>query len=494
MITLSVADPDLSTMSPRLTVLGIGGAGNNAVDNMIRANLQGVDFISANTDAQALEGSLAPKKIHLGPHTTRGLGAGARPDIGRAAAEEQLDEIMAALEGSNMLFIAAGMGGGTGTGAAPVVARAAREAGMLTVAVVTKPFQFEGAQRMRTAEAGMAELQQYVDTLIAIPNQNLFRIANEKTTFVEAFRMADEVLHCGVRGVTDLIVVPGIINLDFADIRSVMSGMGRAMMGTGEAEGQGRATSAAEAAIANPLLDEVSMKGARSVLINITSGPDMTLFEVDQAVSRIREEIDADDANIIFGTSFSEDMEGRLRVSVVATGMDVGEAVGTNTNAGGVVHLAHERSRGASLRTYGNPPAQENIYAAAPRMQQSVAQTSVYADSARVATPMAATGTDSFMAPRSAQAPMRAPASAQGGVAVNRYSAPPQSASSAPVAAGNDANLFDRAPPPATAPASAPSDSGNLSVNPQEKPRLSGREEPTAERMDIPTFLRRQSN
>ncbi|HVY13576.1 MAG TPA: cell division protein FtsZ [Alphaproteobacteria bacterium] len=308
-------------LRPRITVFGVGGAGGNAVNNMIRASLEGVDFVAANTDAQSLTGNLAERKLQLGSHLTRGLGAGAKPEVGRAAAEEQIDEIMAALEGSNMAFITAGMGGGTGTGAAPVVARAAREQGILTVGVVTKPFHFEGSHRMRMAEAGIAELQQYVDTLIIIPNQNLFRIANERTTFADAFRLADEVLHSGVRGVTDLMVMPGLINLDFADIRSVMSEMGKAMMGTGEASGEKRSVTAAEAAIANPLLDDVSMKGARGVLINITGGYDMTLFEVDEAANRIREEVDPE-ANIIFGSTFDEKMEGKMRVSVVATGID----------------------------------------------------------------------------------------------------------------------------------------------------------------------------
>src|SRR5579883_740301 len=292
-------------LKPRITVVGVGGAGGNAVNNMIRSNLIGCEFIVCNSDAQAMKQSLAEHKIQLGVSVTRGLGAGSRPDVGRIAAEETLDEIMSALEGSNMVFITAGMGGGTGTGAAPVIARAAREHNILTVGVVTKPFQFEGAHRMRIAEAGIQELQQFVDTLIVIPNQNLFRIANEKTTFADAFKMADEVLHSGVRGVTDLMVMPGLINLDFADIRTVMSEMGKAMMGTGEAEGQRRAIDAAEAAISNPLLDEVSLKGARGVLINITGGADMTLFEVDEAANRIREEVDPD-ANIIFGSTFDE--------------------------------------------------------------------------------------------------------------------------------------------------------------------------------------------
>src|SRR5690625_4037776 len=309
-------------LCPKITVIGVGGAGGNAVNNMISSNLEGVEFVVANTDAQAMQQSLCDRRIQLGRNITAGLGAGSRPDVGGAAAEESLDEIMRHLEGANMVFITAGMGGGTGTGAAPVVARAAREAGILTVGVVTKPFQFEGIHRMRLAEQGIQELTKYVDTLIIIPNQNLFRLATEKTTFADAFKMADDVLYSGVRGVTDLMVMPGLINLDFADIRSVMTEMGKAMMGTGESEGPDRAIAAAEAAISNPLLAYVSMHGARGVLINSTGGMDMTLFEVDEAANRIREEVDPD-ANIIFGSTFDEALNGRMRVSVVATGIDM---------------------------------------------------------------------------------------------------------------------------------------------------------------------------
>lgn len=325
-MTLNLNVPTLkSDLSPRITVIGVGGAGGNAVNNMIQSNLEGVEFLIANTDAQAISGSNCDRCIQLGRNITQGLGAGSRPDIGRAAAEEAMDEILGHLEGSNMVFITAGMGGGTGTGAAPVIARAARESGILTVGVVTKPFHFEGVHRMRLAEAGIADMTQYVDTLIIIPNQNLFRIANEKTTFADAFKMADDVLKSGVSGVTDLMVMPGLINLDFADIRAVMTEMGKAMMGTGEAEGETRAIDAAEAAISNPLLDEVSMKGARGVLINITGGPDLTLFEVDEAANRIRDEVDPD-ANIIFGSTFEPTLDGKMRVSVVATGIDIDES------------------------------------------------------------------------------------------------------------------------------------------------------------------------
>lgn len=308
-------------LRPTITVIGVGGAGGNAVNNMIASNLEGVNFVVANTDAQALDHSLTERTIQLGAGITKGLGAGANPNVGREAAEEARDEIAAYIEGSNMVFITAGMGGGTGTGAASVVARIAKEQGVLTVAVVTKPFQFEGKHRMCLAEDGLKELQEYVDTLIVIPNQNLFRIANEKTTFADAFKMADEVLHSGVRGVTDLMVKPGLINLDFSDIRTVMREMGKAMMGTGESSGERKAIEAAEAAISNPLLDDVSLKGARALLINVTGGYDMTLFEVDEALNRVRDEVDPD-ANIIFGSTFSDTMEGKMRVSVVATGID----------------------------------------------------------------------------------------------------------------------------------------------------------------------------
>ncbi|MES1152327.1 MAG: cell division protein FtsZ [Dongia sp.] len=323
---------------PRITVIGVGGAGGNAVNNMIRSQLEGVEFLIANTDAQALQGSMCERRIQLGSSTTKGLGAGARPDVGRVAAEEAVREIADQLAGSNMAFITAGMGGGTGTGAAPVVAQIAREQGILTVGVVTKPFHFEGAHRMRLAEQGIQELQQYVDTLIIIPNQNLFRVANEKTTFADAFKMADEVLYSGVRGVTDLMVMPGLINLDFADIRAVMGEMGKAMMGTGEATGENRAIAAAEAAISNPLLDEVSMKGARGVLINITGGMDMTLFEVDEAANRIRDEVDPD-ANIIFGSTFDQSLDGKIRISVVATGIE-SVAQQQRPSMGGTVNLS----------------------------------------------------------------------------------------------------------------------------------------------------------
>ena len=313
--------PEVDELTPRIAVIGVGGAGGNAIANMMRADVQGVDFLVANTDAQALKQSTAPNRVQLGTKITQGLGAGARPEIGRAAAEETIDTLAKQLEGCHMVFIAAGMGGGTGTGAAPVIAKAARDMGILTVGVVTKPFAFEGSRRSKAADGGIEELQKYVDTLIVIPNQNLFLIANANTTFKEAFSMADEVLQQGVRGITDLMVMPGLINLDFADVRSVMQEMGKAMMGTGEAAGDNRALEAAQKAIANPLLDGVSMQGAKGVIISITGGDDMRLLEVDEAANHIRDLVDPD-ANIIWGSAFNPDLEGRIRVSVVATGIE----------------------------------------------------------------------------------------------------------------------------------------------------------------------------
>ena len=344
--------PELTELKPRITVVGVGGAGCNAVANMIAADLQGVDFIVANTDAQSLAASKAETRIQLGMKITQGLGAGARPEIGRAAAEETLDQLEASLEGAHMCFIAAGMGGGTGTGAAPVVARAARERGILTVGVVTKPFTFEGNKRMRAAEEGIAELQKHVDTLIIIPNQNLFLIANANTTFKDAFAMADQVLHQGVRGITDLMIMPGLINLDFADIRTVMSEMGKAMMGTGEATGERRALEAAEKAIANPLLDEVSMRGAKGVIINITGGEDLRLMEVDEAATYIRDMVDPE-ANIIVGSAFNKNLDGIMRVSVVATGIDAA------TRADAIAPPPKPRAEQVF-------PAQSSIFGAAP--------------------------------------------------------------------------------------------------------------------------------
>ncbi|MBE9639692.1 cell division protein FtsZ [Salipiger mangrovisoli] len=359
-MALNLSMPGQEELKPRITVFGVGGAGGNAVNNMITKQLEGVDFVVANTDAQALQQSLSTAKVQLGVKVTEGLGAGARPSVGSAAAEESIEQIVDHLAGAHMCFITAGMGGGTGTGAAPIIAQAARELGVLTVGVVTKPFQFEGAKRMRQAEDGVEHLQKVVDTLIIIPNQNLFRLANEKTTFTEAFSLADDVLYQGVKGVTDLMVRPGLINLDFADVRAVMDEMGKAMMGTGEADGEDRAIQAAEKAIANPLLDEISLKGAKGVLINITGGHDLTLFELDEAANRIREEVDAD-ANIIVGSTLDDTMEGRMRVSVVATGIDASSS-----------HLEIPVPRRPLAQPLAQQPA-EQAAPVAPAPQQPVA-------------------------------------------------------------------------------------------------------------------------
>jgi cell division protein FtsZ len=361
-MTINLKLPEIKELKPKITVFGVGGAGGNAVNNMIRSGLIGCEFVVANTDSQALTSSKAERLIQMGVAVTEGLGAGSQPEVGRAAAEEAIDEIVDYLRGSHMVFVTAGMGGGTGTGAAPIIARAAREQGILTVGVVTKPFQFEGIRRMRVADAGIKELEQCVDTLIVIPNQNLFRIANEKTTFADAFAMADQVLYSGVACITDLMVKEGLINLDFADVRSVMREMGKAMMGTGEASGDRRAIEAAEAAIANPLLDETTMKGARGLLISITGGKDLTLFEVDEAATRIREEVDPD-ANIILGATFEESLEGVIRVSVVATGIDAEASV----DASNEQRLAELKNR---LRSHATPAAPA---AAPPSAIQAVA-------------------------------------------------------------------------------------------------------------------------
>ncbi|MBK0327315.1 cell division protein FtsZ [Rhodobacteraceae bacterium F11138] len=361
-MTLNLSMPGQDDLKPRITVFGVGGAGGNAVNNMIEKQLDGVEFVVANTDAQALQQSAAQNRVQLGIKVTEGLGAGARASVGAAAAEESIEQIVDHLAGAHMCFITAGMGGGTGTGAAPIIAQAARELGVLTVGVVTKPFQFEGAKRMRQAEDGVETLQKMVDTLIIIPNQNLFRLANEKTTFTEAFSMADDVLYQGVKGVTDLMVRPGLINLDFADVRAVMDEMGKAMMGTGESEGEDRAIQAAEKAIANPLLDEISLKGAKGVLINITGSHDLTLFELDEAANRIREEVDPE-ANIIVGSTLDTAMEGTMRVSVVATGID---AVDVNTEV-----PVPRRSMSAPLRPVVS--AEETAAEEAPQAQPVVA-------------------------------------------------------------------------------------------------------------------------
>ena len=372
-MSIQLTVPPKRELKPRIVVFGVGGAGCNAINNMIAAGLEGVDFVVANTDAQALSASNADRRIQIGAKLTEGLGAGSDPAIGQAAAEETMAEIVDMLQGSHMAFVTAGMGGGTGTGAAPVIARAAREQGILTVGVVTKPFDFEGPRRMRAAQEGIEELAKEVDTLIIIPNQNLFRIANAQTTFAEAFAMADEVLHSGVSGITDLMIKPGLVNLDFADVRTVMNEMGKAMMGTGEAEGEKRAMEAAEAAIANPLLDDVSMKGARGVLINITGGDDMTLYEVDEATTRIREEVDPE-AKIIFGSTFDESLRGTMRVSVVATGIDA-EAAKLRALDGGRV-IAMTSTEGAPQEAdAAKQPQDEEVAAmeAAPEVAEAPA-------------------------------------------------------------------------------------------------------------------------
>jgi cell division protein FtsZ len=412
-------------LKPRITVFGVGGAGGNAVNNMIDKNLEGVEFVVANTDAQALQQSRAPNKVQLGVKVTEGLGAGAKPAIGAAAAEESIEAIVDHLVGAHMCFITAGMGGGTGTGAAPIIAQAARELGVLTVGVVTKPFQFEGAKRMRQAEEGVEALQKVVDTLIIIPNQNLFRLANEKTTFTEAFAMADDVLYQGVKGVTDLMVKPGLINLDFADVRSVMDEMGKAMMGTGEATGQDRAIQAAEKAIANPLLDEISLHGAKGVLINITGGPDLTLFELDEAANIIREKVDPE-ANIIVGSTLDPSMSGAIRVSVVATGIDVSSAR--------VEAPARHRSMAAPLprRTQAAPaPAT----APAPAVAARAAQPAAPAAPEPAPVPVDLFGVDPVPGDAAGAAHADDPAEAEPSVPPPAYRPAPQPAPQAPRAA-----------------------------------------------------------
>ncbi|MDP2258267.1 MAG: cell division protein FtsZ [Caulobacter sp.] len=363
--------PQTTELKPRIVVFGVGGAGGNAVNNMIEAGLEGVEFVVANTDAQQLQFAKTERRIQLGVQVTQGLGAGAHPEVGMSAAEESTPEIGEHLDGAHMVFITAGMGGGTGTGAAPIIAKCARERGILTVGVVTKPFHFEGRHRMRLADAGIAELQRYVDTLIVIPNQNLFRVANERTTFAEAFGMADQVLHSGVRSITDLMVLPGLINLDFADVRTVMTEMGKAMMGTGEASGDDRALMAAQNAIQNPLLDEVSLKGAKAVLVNVTGGLDMTLLEVDEAANAITDQVDPE-ANVIFGAAFDPALEGSIRVSVVATGMD-GASIAAiepqrtmRVNATAKPLIVDQAPAAPMPETYAQPAAYEAPRAAEP--------------------------------------------------------------------------------------------------------------------------------
>ncbi|MCS6853529.1 MAG: cell division protein FtsZ [Elioraea sp.] len=504
-ITLTVPAQALNDFQPRITVIGVGGGGCNAVNNMIASQLDGVEFIVANTDAQSLMKSRADRKIQLGPHLTQGLGAGGRPEVGRGAAEEAVEEIASHLAGAHMVFITAGMGGGTGTGAAPVVARIARERGILTVGVVTKPFEFEGLKRKRAAEAGIEELQQYVDTLIVIPNQNLFRLANDRTTFAEAFKMADNVLYMGVRGVTDLIVHPGLVNLDFADIRAVMAEMGKAMMGTGEAEGEDRAVRAAEIAISNPLLEDASMKGAKGVLINITGGPDMTLFEVDEAANRIRKEVGDEEANIIFGSSIDEEMVGRIRVSVVATGMEANQA--RQRPALVAVDGAPVARPAPHQPTPQQPPAAPPVVAPATKVVgNTVVQTSPLAGAAPAALAAASPPVDAVKPVEvEAAPPQTAPlfAAPEPAAPEARPTVPPPPA--APVTQPPARSLFRRVTsliagadhPSVAAPPKAPSPGraepiltpvGQAAAKPQARGPLEDGG------LDIPAFLRRQSN
>jgi cell division protein FtsZ len=505
-LTLPVAQH--TDFSPRITVIGVGGGGTNAVNNMIAMGLDGVEFVVANTDAQSLVHSKAERRVQLGPHLTQGLGAGAKPEIGRAAAEEATEELAKHLDGCHMVFITAGMGGGTGTGAAPVIARMARERGVLTVGVVTKPFDFEGPKRKRSSDQGIEELQSFVDTLIVIPNQNLFRLANERTTFQEAFKMADNVLYMGVKGVTDLMVNPGVVNLDFADIRTVMAEMGKAMMGTGEAEGDDRAVKAAEAAISNPLLEDTSMRGARGVLISITGGYDLTLFEVDEAANRIRKEVD-EEANIIFGSSVDETMNGRIRVSVVATGIDAVQNQGAHPAVQpGMQAAAAAKPEGLTLVPGGRPArpavatAPPTAPNAAPRrvagmpgsflrpaVNQSSAPAAMPAPQALGPMPVVVVEEEAeTLAPAIDQQRRPAPVAAQ---------AAPLAAPTPPVASGGLRGLF-RAVTGGPAPLMRRNLPDPAPVAPRLEPapaRTPARAAPEGEiGLEIPTFLRRQSN
>ncbi len=499
-LNLTIPQQSHTDFTPRITVIGVGGGGTNAVDNMIALNLQGVDFVVANTDAQQLTHSRADRRIQLGPHITQGLGAGAKPEIGRAAAEEAADELYRHLDNVHMVFITAGMGGGTGTGAAPVIARMARERNILTVGVVTKPFTFEGIRRGRAAEAGIDELQQYVDTLIVIPNQNLFRLANENTGWREAFKMADNVLYMGVRGVTDLMMAPGLVNLDFADIRTVMAEMGKAMMGTGEAEGEGRAIRAAEAAISNPLLEDTSMAGARGLLINITGGEDMTLYEVDQAANRIREEVD-EEANIIFGSAIDETLHGKVRVSVVATGIDTPKPVEQSRPRLAAVNGGGGFAPQPAVAVAQAPQSQ--VVHVQPALQPALPQPALVQATAQ---PASAAALQPAMAMEPQPAPLPRPAAA-------------------PHAGAAPRGLFAAAPAPVSEPAplapraslfgivtgalrrGMPAMAESLTHNsPRAEPSLAAQQPETAPRaavrpttgeemgLDIPAFLRRQSS
>ncbi|HEV7265376.1 MAG TPA: cell division protein FtsZ [Falsiroseomonas sp.] len=497
-LNLTIASHQHTDFTPRISVVGVGGGGTNAVNNMVAMGLDGVEFLVANTDAQSLVNSKADRRVQLGPHLTQGLGAGAKPEIGRAAAEEATEDLARHLEGAHMVFVTAGMGGGTGTGAAPVIARMARERGILTVGVVTKPFDFEGPKRRKAADTGIEELQQFVDTLIVIPNQNLFRLANERTTFAEAFKMADNVLYMGVRGVTDLMVNPGLVNLDFADIRTVMAEMGKAMMGTGEAEGEDRAVKAAEAAISNPLLEDTSMRGARGVLINITGGYDMTLFEVDEAANRIRKEVD-EDANIIFGSSIDETMNGRIRVSVVATGIDAQEP--------------REAERPKLVAVGGGAAQVQAVSTAAlaPAQQPARANGSFMPRVAAAPAPAAARSAQAFAAPAQVApaAPVEVAQPADMPVVLNHNAEPgprapvaarPATLAPVPPSGGGLRSLFRTATGLSglmRREVAEPAAPQAVRVEPVASPmaRPAPRVAPQEEMgLDIPTFLRRQSN
>lgn len=494
-MSIEFLPPDVDELTPRISVIGVGGAGGNAIANMIRAEVQGVEFLVANTDAQALKQSSAPTRIQLGTKITQGLGAGSRPEIGRAAAEETIDQVQKSLEGAHMVFIAAGMGGGTGTGAAPVIAKAARDMGILTVGVVTKPFAFEGKRRAASADAGIEELQKFVDTLIVIPNQNLFLIANANTTFKEAFELADEVLQQGVRGITDLMVMPGLINLDFADVRSVMQEMGKAMMGTGESSGDSRAIEAAQKAIANPLLDGVSMRGAKGVIVSITGGDDMRLLEVDEAANHIRELVDPD-ANIIWGSAFNPELEGRIRVSVVATGIEaIDEA-----------HAPQPAAEAPRVFSFNAPRRQD---AATPVSEPLPAEPQDEAgyDAAEPAQP--APTRVPAEAPRAAAAPAPAPAADEDELVLGSdamMDAPPSLATPAADAQPEPSirrrwltGGSEEAAPAAPAPAAASADAGARKPGGTLFERMSGRvpraeEDESKPSLDIPRFLHRQNN
>jgi len=495
-LNLTITQPIHTDFTPRITVVGVGGGGTNAVNNMIAMGLDGVDFVVANTDAQSLARAKAERRIQLGPHLTQGLGAGGKPEIGRGAAEEAAEELARHMDGTHMVFVTAGMGGGTGTGAAPIIARMARERNILTVGVVTKPFDFEGIKRRRAADAGIEDLQQFVDTLIVIPNQNLFRLANEKTTYMEAFKMADQVLYMGVRGVTDLMVNPGVVNLDFNDIRAVMAEMGKAMMGTGEADGDDRAIRAAEAAISNPLLEDTSMKGAKGVLINIAGGLDLTLFEVDAAANRIRSEVD-EDANIIFGSSIDEAMNGRIRVSVVATGIAAAAMEQPRPKlvaVGGGGAVASAPAPAVASAPTPAPVTQLRPVAAVAQAPAAVAV------AAPVTTPAPAVVAE-VAEPAVPPAPVMAPAPE----VVARTERVIETAPPAPAEELSPirSRLFGiatgliRRPPTAPAPVQAPPPRVEPALQAVTEPAASApRRAPAADEMslEIPTFLRRQTN